>query len=121
MYCVEGETGSCSQTVVKCHVGGNEEVSIKVEESIDIKDETPEAVLVQFVKTEHEVRLWGVCVWDGDKSCFQTIYCPRKETTNLHFIVFCLCYIVGVVYLLKFVMKSRKKMAFWKSLLLMIG
>jgi hypothetical protein len=44
MYCVEGETGSCSQTVVKCDVDGTEEVSIKVEESIDIKDETPEAV-----------------------------------------------------------------------------
>jgi hypothetical protein len=44
MYCVEGVTGSCSQTVVKCDVDGTEEVSIKVEESIDIKDETPEAV-----------------------------------------------------------------------------
>jgi hypothetical protein len=62
MYCVEGDTGSCSQTVVKWDVDGTEEVSIKVEESIDIKDETPEAVLVPFVKTEHEVRLWGVCV-----------------------------------------------------------
>jgi hypothetical protein len=62
MYCVEGETGSCSQTVVKCDIEGTEEVGITVEESIDMKDETPEAVLVPFVKTEHEVRLWGVCV-----------------------------------------------------------
>jgi hypothetical protein len=54
---VEGETGSCSQTVVKCDVDGTEEVSIKVEESIDIKDEIPEAVSVPSVETEEEVRL----------------------------------------------------------------
>jgi hypothetical protein len=59
---VEGETGSSNPTVVKCDVDGIEEVSIKVEESIDIKDEIPEAVLVPFVKTEHKVRLWCVCV-----------------------------------------------------------
>jgi hypothetical protein len=34
-----------------------EEVSIKVEEAIDIKDEIPEAVSVPAIKTEHEVRL----------------------------------------------------------------
>jgi hypothetical protein len=54
---VEGETGSCSQTVVKCDVDGTEEVSIKVEESIDIKDETPETLIFPPNKTEHEVRL----------------------------------------------------------------
>jgi hypothetical protein len=54
---VEGETGSCSQTVVKCDVDGTEEVSIKVEESIDIKDEIPEALIFPPIKTEHEVRL----------------------------------------------------------------
>jgi hypothetical protein len=62
MCCVEGETGSCSQTVVKCDVDGTEEVSIKVEKSIDIKDESPEAVSVPSVRTEHEVRLHDVCV-----------------------------------------------------------
>jgi hypothetical protein len=37
-----------------------EEVSIKVEESTDVKSEIPEA-LFPPIKTEHEVRLWGVC------------------------------------------------------------
>jgi hypothetical protein len=41
---VEGTTGSCSETCVTGDVDGTEEVSIKVEESIDIKDEMPEAV-----------------------------------------------------------------------------
>jgi hypothetical protein len=72
---VEGETGACSETCVNFNVDGTEEVSIKfedtvdikeevsikVEEAIDIKDEIPEAVSVPPVKTEHQVRLWGVC------------------------------------------------------------
>ena len=41
--------GSFSDTCVTCDVDRTEEVSIKVEETIDIKDEIPE-------ETEHEVR-----------------------------------------------------------------
>jgi len=72
---VEGETGYCSETCVMCDVDGagefsikveeaidiKEEFSIKVEEFVDIKDETPEAISVPAINTEHEVRLWGVC------------------------------------------------------------
>jgi hypothetical protein len=72
---VEGETGSCSEAGVKCDVAGTaevsikleealdikEEVSIKVEEAIDINDEMPEAIPFPPIKTEQEVRLWGVC------------------------------------------------------------
>jgi hypothetical protein len=53
---VEGETGSCSQTVVKCDVDGTEEVSIKVEESIDIKDEIFQK-LYQFLQSRLNMRL----------------------------------------------------------------
>ena len=72
---VEGETGSCGETDVKCDFGGieefsikaedaldiKEEVSIKVEDAVDIKDETPEAMVFPPIKTEQEVRLCGVC------------------------------------------------------------
>jgi hypothetical protein len=72
---VEGETGSYSETNVTCDFDATEEVSIKVEEaldikeevnikveeSIDIKDEIPEAIIFPSLKTEQEVRLWGVC------------------------------------------------------------
>ena len=72
---VEGETGSWNETGVECDVDGTEEVStkveealdikeevsIKVEDDIDIKDEIPEAVSFPTIKTEQEVRLWGVC------------------------------------------------------------
>ena len=86
---VEGETGSWTETGVECDVDGSEEVSTKVEETldikeevsikveetldikeevsikveaaIDIKEEIPESMTLQTVKTEQEVRLWGVC------------------------------------------------------------
>ena len=60
---VDGGTGSCSETCVARDVGGSEEVSIKVEEVIDIKDEIPEAISFPPIKTENEVRLWGVRVF----------------------------------------------------------
>jgi hypothetical protein len=72
---VEGETGYCFETCVMCDVGGTgevsvdvedpldikEQVSIKVEEPIDIKDGIPEAITCTPIKTEREVRLQGVC------------------------------------------------------------
>ena len=81
---MEGETGSWTETGVECDVDGTEEVSTKVEDAIDIKDEIseaisfspmkteqevaidikdeiPEAISFPPIKTEQEVRLWGVC------------------------------------------------------------
>jgi hypothetical protein len=54
---VEGETGSCSEMF---DVDGSIEVSVKVEEAIDIKDEIPEAKSFPPIKTEHEVTSWCV-------------------------------------------------------------
>jgi hypothetical protein len=59
---VEGETGSCSETCVMCDGDGPEEVTIKVEEVVDIKDEIPEAIAFPSIKSEHEVSLCGVCL-----------------------------------------------------------
>jgi hypothetical protein len=72
---VESETDSCSVTYVTCDVDPfeevnikveaaidiKEEVSVKVEEAVDIKDEISEATSFPPVRTEHEVRLHGVC------------------------------------------------------------
>jgi len=58
---VEGETGAFSETCVTFDVDGTEEVSIKFEEEIDIKDEIPERTSYVPIKTEREVRLCGVC------------------------------------------------------------
>jgi hypothetical protein len=61
MDCVGDRTGSYSETCVQCGgVRGTEEISIK-EETVDIEDGIPEAITFPSVKTEHEVRLQGVC------------------------------------------------------------
>jgi hypothetical protein len=58
---VEDGTGSDGETFVTFDVNGTEEVSIKGEEAIDIKDEIPDAMSFAPIKTEYEVRLQGVC------------------------------------------------------------
>jgi hypothetical protein len=60
MYCVEGETGSCSATCTQCAADGTEAVGIKVEGATDTEDEIPEAITFPEIKTELEVKLWGV-------------------------------------------------------------
>jgi hypothetical protein len=73
---MEGAAGSNSETGETFDVDGTEEVSfavedtrdikeediIKVEEAIEIKEEIPEAISFPPIKTEQEVRLWGVFV-----------------------------------------------------------
>jgi hypothetical protein len=72
---VEGETGYCSETCVTGVVGWTgevsikvedtinikEEVSFKVEEDVDIKDEIPEAIIFPPVKSEQEVSFFICC------------------------------------------------------------
>ena len=60
MCCVEGETGPCSMTRVTSDVDGSESVSIQDEEVVNI-NESREAITFPSIKTELEVRLWGVC------------------------------------------------------------
>ena len=55
-----------------------EEVSFKVEEAIDIEDEIPEAISLSPIKTEHEVRLWGVCEVVADHAVRTFIDAIRK-------------------------------------------
>jgi hypothetical protein len=73
---VEGETSFCIETRVMCDEDGTEEVGVKVEDAIDIKeefiikvedavnikDELPDAKTFSPINTEQEVRLWGVYV-----------------------------------------------------------
>ena len=78
MCFVEGGTGSCSETCVTCDDDGTEEVSIKVEDTIDIKDEMPEAISFPSIKTENEVRLRGVCEVVAARACRPFIPPKRK-------------------------------------------
>jgi hypothetical protein len=61
-----------------CDFDGTEEVSIKVEEAIDIKDEIPEAITFPSIKTEHEVSFCGVCEVVATHACRPFIAPKRK-------------------------------------------
>jgi hypothetical protein len=58
MDLLEDEGGSYTETSVTFCAGGTEEISTKVEEAIDIKEESvPEAITFLPIKTETEVRV----------------------------------------------------------------
>jgi len=65
-----------------------EEVGIKVEEAIDIKDEIPEFILFPPIKTEHEVRLRGVCEVVACNA-FGPLIAPQKGNCEitLHYVL----------------------------------
>ena len=75
---VEGETSSCIETRVTSDVGRTEEDSINVEETIDIKNEIPEAITFAPIKTEHQVRLQGVCEVVGAHD-FRPFIAPKRK------------------------------------------
>jgi hypothetical protein len=100
---VEGETVYCNDTCVTCDVDGTEEVSIKVEEAIDmkeevcvnfeaiyLKDETLDAAIFPPIKTEQEVRLWGVFVKWWQLMLLGHLL-PKKEILMSHFTVSFFC------------------------------
>jgi hypothetical protein len=94
MCCVEGDTGSCSETCVTCDVDGAEQVHIKVEETIDIKDEIPDATIFPPIKTEQEVRFGGEVVAAHPFRPFIDQKGNSKVTLNCFLL---LCYVVGAI------------------------
>jgi hypothetical protein len=69
MGLIKDEPDSDSEACVTSLGDGTEEGSIKVEEpdikvedSLDIKEENPEAIIFPLIKSEPEVSLWGLCV-----------------------------------------------------------
>ena len=95
----EGGTGSCIETCVKCDVDGTEEMSIKVDEAVDVKNEIPEAIIFPPIKTEHEVRLWGVCVCVMWWQLMPLVHLLLpKESGKLHLFISCFYVILWVTY-----------------------
>ncbi len=84
---VEGGTGSHIETSVTCDVDGTEEVSIKFEESIDIKDEIPEATEFSPIQTEHEVWFQGMC--EVVAACVSRPFIASEANVKLHLTVCC--------------------------------
>jgi len=60
---IRDEPDSGSEACINTLDDGTEEDHLKFEESIDIKEENPEAKTFPPIKTEPEVSVWGLCVW----------------------------------------------------------
>jgi hypothetical protein len=59
---IRDEPDSGSEACVTALDGGTEEGKLEVEESVDIKEENPEAKSFPPIQTKPEVSVWGVCV-----------------------------------------------------------
>ena len=101
---VECGTASYSETCVTCDVDRTEEGSIKVEEVIDIKNEMPEGIECPPMKTEIEVRLWGVCEILATHAFRPFII--AEEIVKLHLSISCFMLYCGCSTALKFVYQS---------------
>jgi hypothetical protein len=55
-----------------------EEDDIKVEETLDIKEENSEGLPSPTMEAEPEVSVWA-CVWGNNGSCFLDHLLPQKE------------------------------------------
>ena len=115
MCFVDGETGSCSETCVTCDVDGTEEVSIQVEGVIDIKDEIPEAISFPPIKTENEVRLWGICEVVAAHDIRPFIAPLKKGICEITFIYSLFFVILWVHLPFEIWISTLKRRAFWKS------
>jgi len=93
---VEGETGACTETCVMCDVDGTDEVSFKVEEAIDIKDEIPETIPFAPIKTKREVSSQGVCLVVA-ANAFSPFIATKINCENM-LNCFLLCVIMWVPY-----------------------
>jgi hypothetical protein len=107
---VGDEIGYCSETCVMGGVGGTGEGSVEVEDPIDIKEEVgindeedmdineeiPEPIVFPPIKTENEVRFWGVLV-DGSQ-LFKANYLPQKRSCGIEVNHFPPCVILFVQY-----------------------
>jgi hypothetical protein len=88
---IKDEPDSGSEACVTTLDDGNEEGNIKVEvsdikleESIDIKEENPEAIIPP-VKCEPEVSVWGLCVRQQQVMFHRPFTETKRELLKLHF------------------------------------
>ena len=96
MDVVQDRTGSYSGTCITCDDDDcTEEVIMKVEDAIDIKEEIPEAIPIPPTKTEQEVSLWGVCEVVAAHTSMPFV-APKKKNCEITLNFFLLCVILSV-------------------------
>jgi hypothetical protein len=94
---------SGSEACVTSMGDGTEEINIKVEvadikveESVDIKEENPEVITFPPVRTEPEVSVWGLCVRHQQLMLPRPFTATKRELLKLHLIIF--VYVPYILY-----------------------
>jgi len=92
MRLIKDEPDSGSEACVTTFDSGSGEGNIKFElsnikfdESIDIKEENPEAITVPPIKSEPEVSVWGLCVRQQRFMFPRPFTATKRELLKLHF------------------------------------
>jgi hypothetical protein len=78
MGLIKDEPDSGSEACVTALDDGKEEGNVKVEETLDIKDDNLEELTSPTVEAEPEVSVWA-CVWGSNGSCFLDHSLPLKD------------------------------------------
>jgi hypothetical protein len=78
MGLIKDEPGSDSEACVTALDDGTEEGNIKVEETLDIKEENSEGLTCPTMEAKPEVSVWA-CVCSSNGSCFLDHLLPQKE------------------------------------------
>jgi hypothetical protein len=91
MCLIKKEPDSDSQACETTFDGESEEgnikfelSNIKFEESVDIKEENPEAITIPPIKSEPEVSVWSVCVRQQQFMFPRPFTATKRELKKLH-------------------------------------
>jgi hypothetical protein len=82
---IRDETDFGSEACVTTLDDGTEEGNLEVEESVDIKQENPEAKTFQPIKTEPEVSIWGLCVRQQQFMLPRSFTATKRVHLKTHF------------------------------------
>ena len=85
MGLIKGEPGSVSEACVTTLDVENEEGNLEFEESVDIKEENPEAKTFPPIKAEPEVSVWGLCVRQKHFMLPRPFTATRRQYAIIHF------------------------------------
>ena len=81
--------------------------NIKFEESLDIKEENPEAITIPPIKSEPEVSVWGLCVRQQRFMFPRPFTATKRELLKLHFNCLVMYHAFCVVYYLDRLFKKK--------------
>jgi len=97
---IKDEPDSCSESCVTTLDIGTEEGNIEVEDSVDIKEENPEAIKFPPIKTEPAVSVWGLCVRQQLFVFHRTFTAIKREHPKIYYSYIYVCTVHFVQFII---------------------